>query len=732
MRINLSRIIKILCLVFAAGMFVSCKNDTVIITSPNGIKITANETEAANVDDIYGENSVTFTSGAYFSGNTRPDVVRDKQYLPEISIDLPESGKIVYSVNDKSAGKISGKKIQDAGDPTTVVEAKANLGYKFVKWSDGVTDAERSGDTVEGVYTAVFDYDVLDMPIIIINTNDGRAITSKTDYAKATYSVLGCSEEYVIDAETMRIRGRGNNSWGYPKKSYKFKLDKKSNLLDIADGAERVWCLIANQCDQSLQRNHIAFELGRYFNDIAWEPASTSVEVYLNGEYVGVYLLTEDIQISDNRVDIDDTHKNEIDTGYLLEMSNYAQGEVIYAADLPFMIHSDLSSDSDIKKEQMRYIKEYIEECYEALISGDRGLAEELIDINSLVAVYLVEEITKNLDSQWDSFYLHKDSGGKLVFGPIWDFDLSLGNADSGAEKYTDIFVGNGLGSGGGFGTWFAVAMSSEWFREMVVDKWLEIYDSISLIPQFIIDEAELGINSYERNFEKWKIMGIKQNRETQYIIRLKSFEQHYKYLVEWTENRIEWLNNAFTDEKFITKGKGLTVMKWWDSKRLSANTDKRYGNDAAKEIAENYESLMSYLRPSSIKGPDGFSGEGVENLFDNEKDTKYCLTVDDEITVSFSFSEEKAVEAYLFCTGNDTQANPERNPDKWIIYGSNDGVNWDVISEIENGEDELGGYDHVWYGFKVDTPAEYKEYKIVLKNSGIMQLSEIQFMAEK
>ena len=108
--------------------------------------------------------------------------------------------------------------------------------------------------------------------------------------------------------------------------------------------------LIANQCDQSLQRNHVSFEYGRAVGGIAWEPASTSVEVYLNGEYQGVYLLAEDIRVSKNRVNITDDKPDEIDTGYLLELSNYASGDVIYAANRSYMIHSDLSEDSSIKR----------------------------------------------------------------------------------------------------------------------------------------------------------------------------------------------------------------------------------------------------------------------------------------------------------------------------------------------------------------------------------------------
>lgn len=723
---NFIRFTKFLCSLLAVGMLSSCASDTVILTSPTGVQIPANlETEKTVVEDLPGEETVTFTSGTYFSGNERPTVVTDKQYLPETPVASPEDGKIIYTVNNENAGKITGNTVQDAGGSSSLVQAKANLGYKFVKWSDGVTEKVRSGDSEEGVYTAIFDYEVLDMPIITIDTKSGRDVISKTDYMDATYSILGCSEDYEIVAEQMEIRGRGNNSWGYPKKSYKFKIVKKDNLLGIAAGNERVWCLLANQCDQSLQRNHIAFEFARYFDGIDWMPASTSVEVYLNGQYNGVYLLVEDIQISDNRVDIDDKHRNEVDTGYLLEMSNYASGEVIYAHDRTYMIHSDLSTDKTIKNAQKEFIKNYIKKCHNALIEGNKEKCEELMDLDSLVAIYLVEEITKNLDSQWDSFNVHKDTGGKLVFGPVWDFDLSLGNADSGAENYDGIFVGNGDGSGGGGETWFAVAMMNDWFRQMVADKWVEVYDSVSLMPQFIIDEAKLGFDSYERNFEKWKIFGQKQNRETNRITELKNYYQHYSYLANWLDSRINWLNNTFTNPNFVTSGVGIPRVQW-----AIYQTVGQFNNNFTKKLDDDYSSLVEHIDQSTVKGPDGFGGEGVENLFDNESGSKYCLDANGDIEVTFEMPRAQIVRAYLLRTANDTQDNPTRNPDSWKFYGSNDNKEWTLISEIDGDDNNMTAVNQIWFGFAVDEPVEYRYYKFVFENGdGVMQLSEIRLL---
>ncbi len=556
MKLHRNRFIKIICVLLCVGLLSSCQSavsDTAPSVTP-GSEATQSPTQSPT--QASGETKVTFVSGISFSGQQRPTVITNKQYLEEASMDRKKAGRVVYSVNDRNAGYIEGDTVQQAGKGSKEVTAVANLGYQFVKWSDGVTTEKRSGDSKEGVYTAIFDYDVLAMPIVVINTDSGKPITSKTEYVNGSIDVLGCETQYELYNKDMEIRGRGNNSWEvYPKKSYKIKLEEKENLLGLASGKERIWVLLANHCDQSLLRNHMALELSRYFQGIAWGPASTSVEVYFNGEYAGVYLLAEEIKVSGDRVNIQDTNVDGLDTGYLVELSNYAERDTFNVANRTYQVHSDLSTDGVTKRKQINYIRKYIQQCHDALAEGDEATFRQLVDVESFLAAYMVEEIVKNLDSQWDSFYLYKDAGGKLCFGPVWDFDLSLGNADEGAEEYTDIFVGNGQGSKNGPDAWFTLAMEQKWFRQLVAEKWAEVYDSIAQMPQFIMDEGKLGLGSYKRNFKRWDIFGTVQNRETHYITSLRTYKAHYEYLAQWLTNRIAWLDGAFRSEVFVTKG---------------------------------------------------------------------------------------------------------------------------------------------------------------------------------
>ncbi|MBR5446704.1 MAG: CotH kinase family protein, partial [Clostridia bacterium] len=370
------------------------------------------------------------------------------------------------------------------------------------------------------------------------------------------------------------------------------------------------------------------------------------------------------------------------------------------------------------RQKQIEYIRQTIAEAYDALASGSREKVEKLIDLDSLLAVYLVEETVLNLDSQWDGFYMYKDTDGKLTFGPIWDFDLTMGNADDGSDNPRQIFVGNGKGSGNSYDSWFGLAMSASWFREMVAEKWAEVYDSFVQMPAYIRDEAELGMESYLRNFEKWPIFGQKQNRETEAILQLRSFPAQTEYLADWLTTRIDWLNELFRDPSFVTDGKGLDagIVK----RNLEVEAEK-----SVLHVRDNYYVFTKYVDLSSLEAPDGFPGEGAENLFDNDKHTKYCTDAQ-EITVTFRLKEAKALSGYMLRTANDTAENPARNPDSWTIRAGHDGQNWETLFVTTEEPDLLYNVNYGWFGFTLDNDTAYEWYSFTFTEPGTFQLSEL------
>ncbi|MFN5812873.1 MAG: CotH kinase family protein, partial [Bacteroidota bacterium] len=142
------------------------------------------------------------------------------------------------------------------------------------------------------------------LSIIEIEVADRKPITSKEVYLKAgikTYYFI--NNEYKIQLDSTEIRGRGNTSWTeYPKKPYRLKLFSSKSLLGMP--SNRHWALIANYIDRSLIRNKTAYDLSKYFG-LKSASKSEMTHVILNGNYQGVYQLTEVIKIGNDRVNID-------------------------------------------------------------------------------------------------------------------------------------------------------------------------------------------------------------------------------------------------------------------------------------------------------------------------------------------------------------------------------------------------------------------------------------------
>lgn len=128
------------------------------------------------------------------------------------------------------------------------------------------------------------------MPIVNIQTEEDAPILSSEEYVMASIKVQDEDGTYDMSDMGVFIRLRGNSSLGVPKKSYKLKFEKKQNILGVGDGKGKTWGLIANYYDQSLLRNLTMYKMGDVLNQMDYSPNCKSVEVYVNGEYQGVYL----------------------------------------------------------------------------------------------------------------------------------------------------------------------------------------------------------------------------------------------------------------------------------------------------------------------------------------------------------------------------------------------------------------------------------------------------------
>lgn len=306
--------------------------------------------------------------------------------------------------------------------------------------------------------------------------------SKKSNKATGTMLMLDAAGEAVYDGKLTQIKGRGNSTWLQAKKPYQIKLKEKTDLLQSGEkaNANKTWILLANAVDASLLRNQIVYTMAEQ-SGLACAVQCRPVNLYYDGEYRGAYLLSEKVEINKGRVNI---HKLEDDFetanpdvtdfdalsvatdvtangatyvyceglntpadysgGYLLEMDTKPRAE---AEKCYFRTKHNqyvvVKSPEFCSKDAMAYIAGYYQE-YEDAIYGHGTNPEtgkplsDYVDLESVAQCYLVNEVTKNLDTFRSSAYLYKDTGESVMkMGPIWDYDLCLG---TGGEYPTGFY----------------------------------------------------------------------------------------------------------------------------------------------------------------------------------------------------------------------------------------------------------------------------------------------------
>ncbi|MBR5871709.1 MAG: CotH kinase family protein, partial [Clostridia bacterium] len=433
----------------------------------------------------------------------------------------------------------------------SAVTAVPRDGYVFTGWSDGVTEATRQdvfGETDKTVI-ANFAFDRKELPIISIVTASGRDVTSKDTYVGATVSICNTGiSDYEMSGVSADIRGRGNATWTHEKKSYRIRFSLKQQPLGLGDAPDRSWILMANHCDQSLMRNALAMDLANRLDGIGFNSNCAHVELYLNGEYRGVYLLAEPIQVDAARVDIGEEDEGydpmAEDAGFLVELDSYSEPPYDFRiGGKRYQVKSDVRTNA-----QFAYIQNYIASVENAVYSGDRDALAALVDLDSFVDGYLLEEYFKNIDVGWSSFYMYKKPGEKMVLGPFWDFDLAAGNdhrLDNGSSE--GLYAGQYRRGFDQYHPWFTALTQYDWFIEAVVARWKEIRGRIDENLAFLRQTVAASPEAFTRNFECWDIFGQRINQEPEHIMALDSWEAHAAALDTWLTERAAWLDDCFS-----------------------------------------------------------------------------------------------------------------------------------------------------------------------------------------
>ena len=429
-------------------------------------------------------------------------------------------------------------------------------GWVFVEWQGDIQNENNPIElTIDKPITikAIFKhYPASGLPIVKIKTNQvvGPAM-DKSSYVEGSLEIIGDGNFEGLEETNMKIKGRGNSTWWIctdasagavvGKCPYQVKFGDKTSVLGMPE--DKKWVLLAEKSDKSMIRNKIARYMSE-LSDLEYTPNAEYVELFINEDYQGTYLIGQKVEESSNRVDIGDD-------GYLIEIDTDANNridsdDIIFKPTIWSSIHTDgvfniKDPDIDYGSDEFHLIENYINEFESVLYSNNFNSPgsgyESYIDVDSLIDWFLINEIAKTVDARWySSIYFSYIPGEKIKMGPIWDFDLSYGNLNYSDAQYTSEFYIKQ-------NNWIDKLYQDEVFVEKVKIRYSYYHSKLDDIKNKIDEFAKYIDKSQKANFERWDILGVYVWPNPVYDL---TYEEEVERLKNWIEERMNWLNSNF------------------------------------------------------------------------------------------------------------------------------------------------------------------------------------------
>jgi hypothetical protein len=399
------------------------------------------------------------------------------------------------------------------------------------------------------------------LPQVQIRTKNEAPIVSKEVYVDATFTLINPAAAIQQANLNGRIRGRGHTTWGQPKNPYKVQFTNDAAYASVADffgmKKNRNWALLADYFDMTLLRNKLVLSLGSssvFTDGLKWNPSGQHVEVWLNGEYVGVYLFTEDIRIASSRLNIKEMSKdaavNDVDGGYIVEvdfrLDCYNVGalnlQLVTPQNVPFCI--DTPDEGAITQAQLAYIKGLLVQVEQDLYGPVRV---DAINLTSFVDWYLLQELFKNHDGAFvSSDYMWKDTGAAasapdrmLNMGPLWDFDASAGN-----YGYEHLRSAEGCWvNTASQPNWFSRVFDNPEFLALTISRWQQKRPALATFVNSAIDAFDRRLDqAQQRNFDRWPLSGQTPPNPPP----PSTHAQDVAFVRQFLNNRMAWLDRAF------------------------------------------------------------------------------------------------------------------------------------------------------------------------------------------
>lgn len=438
-------------------------------------------------------------------------------------------------------------------------------------------------------------------PALYITTESGkldRIHANKENKEAGMLRFITPEGETAYDGALTHIKMRGNSSTTFKKKNYQIKLENGENLMGM--GKNRTWILTGNSRDKSLLRNQISYDMAVYAG-LNYTPEHISAEVYINNQYMGLYLFSEKVMIDDDRIAIEDLEgateklndslenaalvgsKNaakgkykaydienepeDVTGGYLIEFESYPsrykeEASAYHTARAMTLV---IKSPEFCTENQMKYISTFMQGFENAIFSKD-GIDQasgkhysEFVDMDSLVSKYMIEEIAKNYDGNNSSMFFYKpaDAQSTVAFaGPVWDYDSAYGSYAQ--ERNKRVLDGSGfwINNATGKSFWWPALYKKADFKASVIARYQDTFKpALEVLLGMREDEKGIlkSLDSYAQMIEESAAMNLirwpaLKNPST--VAKTgHTFEMNITYLKNFLQKRYTFLNKEWAAE---------------------------------------------------------------------------------------------------------------------------------------------------------------------------------------
>lgn len=504
--------------------FLSCKENEDVPAS-NDCELLSFSV-AGNLNGL--DKNLNFT----YDGETK---TFSSMYLKWIDRDEPEMMIPNFETN--------GAKVQVNGNEVVSGKTKLSFADDFI-----MTVVAESG--IKNEYKISLNCPQINRELAVLHFKPEVEITSKDDYVNTEIQLYdktpGSTGEGWWNSDeqgTVEMRGRGNSTWILPKKPFRIKFPKKFSPIGLNHAKEKSWTLLAQDMDKSLIRTHIAFEYSKilynpsesYHHEKAvlftpaskyvnvyitgyYTDASTGVRSYKDGEYLGVYQMSDQVEQAPGRIEVEDLEASDgadptkITGGYVIETDLHEGTH--YSALKRIKMSYKYPKDDDCDPAQYEYITNFINEAERVLYSENfkdpvNGW-RKYFDEKTLADFIIIKEFVGDLDG-YTSTYMYKRRGvDKLFFGPIWDCDKGWDNdkrvphPEHAPLESLMIYAGFWMPEYVSY-DWFQRLWEDETLRQFVANRWASKKAELQAVTEKVLDEIPTKMGkAIEANFEVW------------------------------------------------------------------------------------------------------------------------------------------------------------------------------------------------------------------------------------